>query len=250
MHTEVGHTVPHSTRLQHGNTYALPHCVAIACTALTCKGGIGDPNVNNAANAWLYACFSVASLFAPAFCNVFGPQKTLFAGTLGLVCAILLLGNKPRARMCCRHYYEPACTPCARTSCAHSSRYQLPVALLQRQMDASFGAPCFFRVLNKSSVLLAPYRYVVFVMALYFFSRGVVGGTVVIASAAVNGVSAALLWTSQGQLCMAYPTKAQKGTTDAQAYTRCTHTFAHLSGHPSISLCFVERVPNMEISKH
>ena len=112
-------------------------CPGIYNAIVAMAGGIGDPSVNNAANAWLYSCFAVSSLVAPAVCNRLGPQKTLFLGTLG---------------------------------------------------------------------------YLAFVVALYLFSRGSAGGGAVIAAAAANGVSAALLWTAQGQLCMAYPTKELKGT--------------------------------------
>jgi hypothetical protein len=37
-------------------------------------------------------------------------------------------------------------------------------------------------------------------------------GDFVVVSGAVLGVCAALLWTAQGSLMMAYPTEAQKGT--------------------------------------
>ena len=59
--------------------------------------------------------------------------------------------------------------------------------------------------------LLRPKRYTLFVVSLYCFRSEVAGGSFVIAAAAVNGVSAALLWTAQGQLTLAYPTKEVKG---------------------------------------
>jgi hypothetical protein len=36
------------------------------------------------------------------------------------------------------------------------------------------------------------------------------GQFVVLFAAALNGISASLLWTAQGQLCMAYPTEVNK----------------------------------------
>eukprot|EP00039_Didymoeca_costata_P012413 m.179345 g.179345 ORF g.179345 m.179345 type:complete len:455 (+) comp15475_c1_seq17:111-1475(+) len=106
-----------------------------AITAMA--GGIGDNEVNNKANAWLYACFSITSLFAPAVCNIIGPRRTFCLGTLG---------------------------------------------------------------------------YSGFVVGLYMFSQNMMSGAMVVLLAALNGVCAALLWTAQGQLCMAYPTQDLKGT--------------------------------------
>ena len=54
--------------------------------------------------------------------------------------------------------------------------------------------------------------YTAFVVSLLGFREGWFGGGVVVAAAGCNGISAALLWTAQGQLCLAYPTRDTKGT--------------------------------------
>ena len=56
-------------------------------------------------------------------------------------------------------------------------------------------------------------------IALYYFSRGAITGDTVVLAAAANGISAALLWTAQGQLCLAYPTKEERGTYFALFWT-------------------------------
>jgi hypothetical protein len=52
--------------------------------------------------------------------------------------------------------------------------------------------------------------YLVYVAALYYYDT-MKSGPVVILSGCLNGIGAALLWTAQGQLCMAYPSPETKG---------------------------------------
>lgn len=65
---------------------------------------------------------------------------------------------------------------------------------------------------SRTTLFLGTLGYAVFVMALYGFRTEMCSGGAVVLAAAVNGVSAGLLWTAQGQLCLAYPTKPLKGT--------------------------------------
>lgn len=76
-------------------------------------------------------------------------------------------------------------------------------SLVAPAINAKLGA--------KGTLLLGTVGYTLFVVALYCFRSEVAGGTFVVAAAAVNGISAALLWTAQGQLTLAYPTREVKG---------------------------------------
>ena len=76
-------------------------------------------------------------------------------------------------------------------------------SLIAPAINAKLGA--------KGTLLLGTVGYTLFVVALYCFRSEVAGGTFVVAAAAVNGISAALLWTAQGQLTLAYPTREVKG---------------------------------------
>lgn len=60
------------------------------------------------------------------------------------------------------------------------------------------------------TLFLGTLGYTVYVLALLYLKRGG-DSTVLIIAGALNGASAALLWTAQGSLCMVYPTASNRG---------------------------------------
>jgi hypothetical protein len=69
-------------------------CVPGMWNAITSMaGGLDDARVASQATAWLYSTYAVSSFLAPIPCSVYGPRRTLMAGTIGysLYVASLLL---------------------------------------------------------------------------------------------------------------------------------------------------------------
>ncbi|RQM11467.1 hypothetical protein B5M09_010556, partial [Aphanomyces astaci] len=74
---------------------ALSQVLLVSFTCFCCPGlfnalssvaaGVSDETIAYNATAVLYACFSVAGLFAGGIVNVIGPKWTLFIGTWGYV---------------------------------------------------------------------------------------------------------------------------------------------------------------------
>ena len=85
---------------------------------------------------------------------------------------------------------------------------------------ASILAPVPTNIIGARATLgLGSMGYVLYVLALLLYSKGQVGGGLVIAAGAVNGLGAGLLWTAQGALIMSYPSKDTKGLYQARSLT-------------------------------
>lgn len=79
---------------------------------------------------------------------------------------------------------------------------------------SSFLAPAVNNLLGPPRTLfIGTLGYLAYVLALLNFRENSTdfGEYLVLLAAALNGIGAALLWTAQGQLCMAYPTDSTRG---------------------------------------
>ena len=76
----------------------------------------------------------------------------------------------------------------------------------------SFVAPIATNVAGPRLTLgVGSLGYIVYVLALVLYGAGEVGGGLVVAGGAVNGVGAGLFWTAQSQLILSYPSAESKG---------------------------------------
>eukprot|EP00656_Telonema_subtile_P010941 TRINITY_DN15340_c0_g1_i3.p1 TRINITY_DN15340_c0_g1~~TRINITY_DN15340_c0_g1_i3.p1 ORF type:complete len:440 (-),score=106.14 TRINITY_DN15340_c0_g1_i3:120-1439(-) len=75
----------------------------------------------------------------------------------------------------------------------------------------SLGAAAVLNILGpRITLFLGTLGYILFVLALLHFKHSQ-STPVLVTAGALNGVSAALLWTAQGSLCMCYPTASCRG---------------------------------------
>eukprot|EP00039_Didymoeca_costata_P009928 m.132607 g.132607 ORF g.132607 m.132607 type:complete len:493 (-) comp14650_c0_seq1:1402-2880(-) len=67
------------------------------------------------------------------------------------------------------------------------------------------------RIGPRATLSLGTFGYAMYPTMLFCYSREIVSSDIVVIAACINGLGAAFVWTAQGQLCLAYPTKGVKG---------------------------------------